>query len=147
MTGELPAGSRAFVDSNVWLYAFIEGDDPQKTAVAKSIVENSSMILSVQVINEVCRNLLRKAKFTESEIQTLIGSFFGKYSVIPCEQTTLLHASELRFKYQFAFWDGLIVATALLADAAIIYSEDMQDGLVVEGRLRILNPFRTAVRK
>jgi len=141
MSDEPPANSRIFVDSNIWLYAFIEGDDPRKTAVAKSTVEDSSVVLSVQVINEVCRNLLRKANFTEPQLQELIDSFYAKYSIVPLEQPTLRHASELRIRYQFAFWDGLIVAAALAANASTVYSEDMQDGLVVEGRLRIQNPF------
>ena len=126
MSDEVPASANTFVDSNIWLYAFIEGDDARKTAIAKSIVEVPSVILSVQVINEVCRNLLRKANFTEPEIQALIDSFYAKYPVIPFEHSTLRCASELRVKYQIAFWDGLIVATALAAHASVVYSEDMR---------------------
>ena len=37
---------------------------------------------------------------------------------------------------------NLIVATALRANAEILYSEDMQDGLIVRDRLTIRNPFR-----
>jgi predicted nucleic acid-binding protein len=38
--------------------------------------------------------------------------------------------------------DGLIVACALSAKATILYSEDMQDGLVLPGQLEIVNPFK-----
>jgi predicted nucleic acid-binding protein len=51
-------------------------------------------------------------------------------------------ASVLREQYAFSFWDSLIVSSALQADAVILYSEDMQDGLVVENRVRIIDPFK-----
>ena len=40
----------------------------------------------------------------------------------------------------------MIVAAALLSECDILYSEDMQNGLTIEGRLNILNPF-SALRK
>ena len=44
----------SFVDTNVWLYAFIEGDDPQKSARARLLIEASrAVIVSIQVINEM----------------------------------------------------------------------------------------------
>ena len=44
----------SFVDTNVWLYAFIEGDDRQKSARAKLLIEASrAVIVSIQVINEM----------------------------------------------------------------------------------------------
>jgi predicted nucleic acid-binding protein len=53
----------------------------------------------------------------------------------------MLSASELRETWQFSFWDSLIVSSALAGGAEILYSEDMSDGLSVENRLRISNPF------
>jgi len=38
-------------------------------------------------------------------------------------------------------WDGLIVASALSANTEILYSEDMQNDLQVENKLKIVNPF------
>ncbi len=53
-----------------------------------------------------------------------------------------MNSSRLRSRYNFSFWDSLIVACALAGGASILYSEDMQDGLVVDGQLEILNPFK-----
>jgi predicted nucleic acid-binding protein len=131
-----------FVDTNIWLYAFIEGDDPQKTVRAKALLETSrAIIVSTQVINEVCINLLKKAQFSEQQVQQLIESFYAKYRVVELHTAHLLKASALREQYAFSFWDSLIVSSALHAAAAVLYSEDMQDGLVVEKRMRIINPF------
>ncbi|HXQ66464.1 MAG TPA: VapC toxin family PIN domain ribonuclease, partial [Alphaproteobacteria bacterium] len=45
-------------------------------------------------------------------------------------------------RYGLSTYDAMIAASALLADADILWSEDMQDGMVLDGRLRIVNPFR-----
>ena len=134
---------RCFIDTNIWLYAFIEGDDRRKSAHAKALIEASSAVsVSTQVINEVCVNLIKKAQFSEQQVQQLIESFYAKYLVIELGKPLLLKASALREQYTFSFWDSTIVSSALYADASVLYSEDMQDGLVVENRLRIINPFK-----
>jgi predicted nucleic acid-binding protein len=51
-----------------------------------------------------------------------------------------LQAQQLRENYCFSFWDSLIVAAALKANCETLYSEDMQDGLLVNKTLRIINP-------
>jgi hypothetical protein len=44
----------------------------------------------------------------------------------------------------YAMFDALIVASALRANCGVLWSEDMQDGIVIDRRLRIANPFRAA---
>jgi len=99
-------------------------------------------MLSVQVVNEVCVNLIKKAEFSEDQIAKLIQSFYEKYPVIEMDEDILLTASQLRQEYGFSYWDSLIVACALAADAETLYSEDMQDGLIVRGELQIINPLK-----
>ena len=101
------APESCFVDTNIWLYAFIEGQDRQKTARAKGLLEAShTIIVSAQVINEVCVNLLKKAQFAEQQVQQLIESFYVKYMVIELSKTLLLKALALRVQYTFSFWDS-----------------------------------------
>ena len=38
-------------------------------------------------------------------------------------------------------YDAFIVASAVISECDTLYSEDMQDGMVIEGRLTIRNPF------
>jgi predicted nucleic acid-binding protein len=47
----------------------------------------------------------------------------------------------LRESYSLSHWDSLVVAAALQADTSILYTEDMQDGLIVANQLTIVNPF------
>jgi len=134
---------RCLTDTNVWLYAFIETQDQRKSALARDVIRDNEIIVSVQVINEVCINLIKKAQFNEAKIQQLIASFFLRHHVIETGREVLLAASGLRSRYGFSFWDSMIVAGALVGNATIVYSEDMADDLLVDNRLRILNPFRS----
>jgi predicted nucleic acid-binding protein len=53
------------------------------------------------------------------------------------------HGAGLRIaaKYGFHFYDALIAAAALEAQCTTLYSEDFQDGQLLEGRLTVRNPF------
>lgn len=130
-----------FVDTNVWLYAFIQTQDRDKTSIAKTTIQSGEIVISSQVINEVCVNLIKKARFDEASIRNLIDSFYNKYRVAGINKATVIKASELRDRHQFSYWDSLIVACALTEGATVIYSEDMHSGLSVENRLQIINPF------
>ena len=130
-----------FIDSNVWLYAFIESQDEDKSRIANELIENNQPALSVQVINEVCVNLIRQTEVSEDEIRALIASFYQRYTIIELSREVLVQASRLRGPYAFSFWDSLIVSCALQSGASVLYSEDMQDGLIVEDSLEIRNPF------
>ena len=58
--------SPSFIDSNVWLYAFIEGQDALKERRANELIQTTpNIVISVQVINEVASNMLKKAGFAE----------------------------------------------------------------------------------
>nr|WP_281257108.1 PIN domain-containing protein [Calothrix elsteri] len=98
--------------------------------------------MSTQVINEVCSVLKRKASFTELKIKQVIESFYSRVAVVELDSQILIHATELRTRYSFSFWDGLIVASALSVNTDIIYSEDMQDSLLIEGKITIINPLK-----
>lgn len=128
-----------FVDSNVWLYAFMKKG--AKATIAQKLVYDNAPVVSTQVINETCRNLIRKAGFSDDQIEQIIITFYNDHQVISLTQKILLQATQLRKNYSFSFWDSLIVSAALESGVALLYSEDMQDGLVVEGCLKIVNPF------
>ncbi len=130
-----------FIDTNLWLYAFIESDDSTKTGIARTLIKDTNPVISTQVINEVCVNLIRKANFNEEQITQLIESFYQKYPVVELNKSILLDASRLRQRYSLSFWDSLVIASALYTNVSTLYSEDLQHGIVIEKGLRIINPF------
>jgi predicted nucleic acid-binding protein len=137
-----------FIDTNVWLYRLFDdkkievGERERKRNVAISITSNQGIVISTQVVNEVSANLLKKAAFNEEQIKAVIQSLYRRCTVVDFNLSILKSASDIRRRYNFSFWDGLIVACALSAEATILYSEDMQDGLVLPGQLEIVNPFK-----
>jgi hypothetical protein len=46
-----------------------------------------------------------------------------------------------RLNYNLSFWDSLIIASALSGGGNTLYSEDMQNGLIISQQLTIINPF------
>jgi predicted nucleic acid-binding protein len=146
MTETESVSSLCFVDTNVWLYALIAGQDGAKSAIARQLIQENatSLVVSSQVINEVCVNLLRKAHVPESTVVQLVHSYYRKYAVVLLDEPVQIAASQLREEFSLSFWDSLIVAAALHSGAAILYTEDMQDGLTVNAQLTVHNPFATA---
>ena len=134
---------RCFVDSNIWLYAFMDSSSEKRNR-ALQVLEAAGVTLSTQVINEVCCNLLRKASYTEAEIRQTIGNFQARNPILQVTANVIRQASVLRESYRFSYWDSLIIATAIDANCTIVYSEDMQNGLRI-GNLIILNPFAPPV--
>lgn len=130
-----------FLDSNIWIYALADGQDKRKQEVAAQLIRTTSVVASTQVINEVCINLIRKSDFTEEQVRELVTAFYQGSQVIPFDMEILTQASSLRERYALSFWDSLIVSSALYAGLSTLYSEDMQNGLIVNGQLKILNPF------
>ncbi|WP_420629954.1 PIN domain-containing protein [Candidatus Leptofilum sp.] len=139
----IDSDSLRFVDANIWLCAFVTGQDEAKSRKAQELVltYQENLVISTQVINEVCVNLLRKAGMQEESVRKVIHAFYRRYKVHGLEDSILITASALRQRHSLSYWDSLIVAAALFADASVLYSEDMQDGLVIDGRLTIKNPF------
>lgn len=133
---------KSFIDTNVWLYAFISSGDQRKSATAKRLIETSRIVISSQVINELCVNLIKKAKLPETDIAGIIASLYARYETVESDQELLLRASGLRRSNNFSYWDSLIVAAALKSGANRLCTEDLHDGLVVDKALRIVNPFK-----
>ena len=142
MTTSAPTNT-VFIDTNVWLYAFIAGQDPRKTQRAQHIIQSSpSIIVSTQVINEICVNLIKRENYTEEQVRDVIIDFYGTYTVTELDQPILLTASTLREQYRLSYWDGFIVACALTSGVTTLYSEDMHDSLIIDSQLTIVNPFK-----
>ena len=131
----------AFFDSNVWVYAYAGAADPAKHAAALRALAAGPRVVSTQVVNETVNALLRKHGADEPRVRTVIDEFYRRCTVIPHDRALQLDASELRERYGFSAYDGLIVAAALRAGVDTLYTEDLQDRLVVRGALTVVNPF------
>jgi len=129
---------KLFADTNVLLYLLSQ--DAQKADQAEAVL-NKGVMISVQVLNEVTQVLRRKIKLSWPEIHTFLALIQSLCTVQPLTVETHAQGLTLAERYHFSVYDSMIVAAALLAQCRILYSEDMQHGLLVEGRLLIQNPF------
>ena len=131
----MPGG---FVDSNVLVYAFTT--DP-RAAAAQTLLERGC-ITSVQGLNEFANVARRKLGMSWEEVREALSDIrILCRTILPLDIATHEEALRIAERYGYAIFDALIVAAALSADSDVLWSEDMQDGIVIDGRLRIANPF------
>ena len=133
--------STYFIDTNIWLYSFIQSQNKDKTEIASAIIKECEIVISTQIINEMCVNLIKKVDFSEKKIRNLIESLYRKYTVFELSQDIFLKSSNIRANHTFSFWDSVVAASALDCDAEYLITEDMQDGFTLEDKLTIINPF------
>lgn len=132
---------RAFLDTNVLLYTL--SGNPGKADRAEALLAAGGVV-SVQVLNEFASVTRRKLAMDWAEIRDALSAVRGLCEVVPITVETHDDALALAARYGFSLYDALIVAAALRADAAILYTEDLQHGQRLEDRLTVLNPFRAA---
>jgi predicted nucleic acid-binding protein len=128
----------SFFDTNVLLY--LASSDLTKVQRAKALVGAGGMI-SVQVLNEIANVARRKMGLDWDQTHALLDALRGLLAVRPL--TVEVHDAGLALaeRYRLSVYDAMILASALDAGCTTLWSEDMQDGLSIDGRLQILNPF------
>jgi predicted nucleic acid-binding protein len=127
-----------FVDTNVLLY-LASGDDQKADRTEAALAQGGT--ISVQVLNEIANVLRRKIQMSWTDTHEFLEMIRAFLIVEPVTEET--HETGLRIaeRYGLSIYDAMIVAAALLAGCDTLVSEDMQDGLLVHDRLRIVNPF------
>ena len=128
-----------FVDSNVLVYAFTN----DIRAVAARELLNRGPLISVQGLNEFVSVARRKLGMNWNELKEAMVALRTLCPTV-VDLTVAMHEDAVRIseRYGYTIFDAMMVASALYAHSETLWSEDMQDGMVIDGRLRIANPFR-----
>jgi predicted nucleic acid-binding protein len=131
----------SFFDTNVVMYLL--SSDQAKADRAEMLVEEGGTV-SVQVLNELANVARRKMALPWNELRPFLSMLCSLVEVRPL--TKELHDSGLALaeRHKLSIYDAMIVAAALEADCRTLWSEDMHHGLVIESRLKIVNPFVAA---
>jgi predicted nucleic acid-binding protein len=128
-----------FLDTTVLLYATLQSDP--RSEAARALLARRGAI-SVQVLNEFANVASRKLRRPWSEITRALAAIRALCQP-PIPLTLAIHEAGIaiadRTRYQL--YDALIIAAALEAGCATLFSEDLHDGQVIDGRLTIRNPF------
>ncbi len=136
---------KVFIDSNIWIYFFLESTslaEAEKYRKAVALISRLDFIfISTQVLNETDNVLHRRYKFSLKSVEICIKKILTICEVLILNEQNTLHALTLMQTYSFSFYDALIVSTAVGSSCKFIYSEDLHHNLNVENRLLIQNPF------
>jgi predicted nucleic acid-binding protein len=128
----------SFFDTNVVLCLL--SADAAKADRAEELIADGGRI-NVQVLNEVAAVARRKLGLSWREVLDVTTQLRAVCAVTPLTVETHQRGLQVAERYGLSIYDAMIVASALLAGCAILCTEDMQDGQVIDGQLMIRNPF------
>jgi len=132
---------RIFIDTNILIYLYSTEYDKQQIVLSLFESENAFCI-STHVVMEFCNVLLKKLKYTRADVEIALEDFKEHFEIVEVNMSTIEKALDIQERYQFSFFDSLVIATALQANCRSLYSEDMQHGQRIENTLRLWNPFQ-----
>ena len=133
---------KTFIDTNILIYAFT-ADEPAKQETALKFLNGCWPVISTQVIKEFSNVLLKKTSISPQAIQETINEIIDVADVANEEIELIFAAFKIHKQHKFSFYDSLIVATAISSRCQELLSEYMQDGQIIDEKLRIVNPFNS----
>ena len=134
----MPDNTETFIDTNVLIY--LMSSDEIKATRAEQIMEAGGVI-SIQVLNEFTSVARRKLLMSWDEIREFTWIVRAICTVENLSDSIYDLGCQLAERYSIGVYDAMIVASALNGGCTTLFSEDMQDGLIIEKKLTISNPF------
>jgi len=128
-----------FFDTSVLLYLL--SDDSDKADRVEQLLADRGTI-SVQVLNEFAAVALRKLRMPVDDVREILDTVRAVCGVESVTLATHDRGLAIHERYGFSLYDSILVSSALIVGAKVLYSEDLQDGQVIDGQLRVANPFR-----
>lgn len=135
-----------FLDTNIFVYALLTSE-PRKKLRAVQLLEQAlashTGCVSYQVIQEFANVGLRKFAqcFSVHECKQFIDAAMQPLNRVVSSPELFEAALNLHDETRYSFYDCLVIAAALQAGANVLYTEDLQHNQLIDGRLRIVNPF------
>jgi predicted nucleic acid-binding protein len=131
-----------FVDSNVFLYALDDADRKKQQAARNwraELWKSRRGRVSFQVLGEFYVNAVRKQPAARDEVRAEVRDLLAWNPVI-ADAVLLEQGWKIQDRYQFSYWDALIVAAAKVCGCRYLLTEDMQSGQKLDG-IEVVNPF------
>jgi predicted nucleic acid-binding protein len=132
-----------FFETNVLVY--LASGDPEKSAIAERLLAQGGVV-SVQVLNEFTNVARRKMGLSWKETREFLATLRELLSVHPVTVETHETGLALAERYGLSIYDAMIAASAILAGCDRLFSRDMQNGMVLKERVKIVDPFRETRR-
>ncbi len=129
-----------FLDTNILVYSY-SSTEPYKQANAQKLILDTHSFISTQVLQELTNIITKKFKFSYENASAAIEECCKNSRLVINTKETILLANQIASRYNYSFYDSLIISAALECDCTILYSEDLQHGQLINERLKIINPF------
>jgi predicted nucleic acid-binding protein len=136
----MSARMRVFIDTNIFMY-IQRTDEAKKTKIAEKTIEIFDCVASTQVLNEISNLLTRKFPSPKEKVIRVLNSIKEDCSIVTITSDFPDKALEYHYRFSISYYDSLMIAAAIEANCTYLISEDMQDGLIIDGKLQIVNIF------
>jgi len=134
---------RAFVDTNIFVYSYTNYDT-NKQVLAESLLQNidkkTDLFISIQVIKEFCATM-KKHNTETALLKNYVEEIINSFVVLSTRIKTIFKSIENLNKYNLSWYDTILITTAINNDCKIFYSEDLKNGLIIENKMTVINPF------
>jgi predicted nucleic acid-binding protein len=117
----------------------MDSNDHKRSAAQKLLLQTP--FINAQVLTEVANVCKRRFNYNKDQILLLWSDLVNDCGFIDTTKLTFQKSIDLVKKYNFQIFDALIVCSALEANCSTLYSEDMQHNMMIEDKLKIINPF------
>ncbi len=129
---------KAFLDTNIFVY-MQSAKEPHKKALCLKAVELFDCTVSTQVLNELCNVFTKKFSLPSKSIREIVRAVNLSCDVSLITPETVEAALEIKERYGYAYYDSLILASAIENNCDYLFSEDMSNGQIIDQRLEIVN--------
>src|SRR5215475_11896819 len=138
------SADRFFLDTNIFVYAF-DPSVPAKHRIAADLIQDAiakrNGAVSYQVIQEFYNVAIRRfaTPMSPAEAQLYFSNVFRPLFAVNFSPALMFEAFRIRERYRLSWYDSLVFASAIESECRVLYSEDFQNGMLVDD-VRVKNP-------
>lgn len=139
----MPTRTKVFVDTNVFIYLFDKDESAKRKRcgdLLKELEQDQEIVISTQVIKEICAILIKKFDYPIPELKVFLG-YLQHFEVVETNPAVIGRALDLMLTESLSFWDAVICASAEAANCKTLITEDLNHGQEIAG-VSICNPFK-----
>lgn len=132
----------AFFDTNIFVHSLSKvPTDKRKRELAISLISESEVHLSLQVVHEFIHTCLRKKPIgRDSEALARSALRMLEFPRVQPMPDMIFAALEIHNRHGISYWDAAILAAAQELAGDTLHTEDLNSAQI-DGTVRVVNPF------
>jgi predicted nucleic acid-binding protein len=129
---------RVFIDTNILIYLYSD-DETEKQKKSQVLFDKYDCFISTQVLNEFCNVCIGKLNQSTEDVELAIDEIIERCTISLLEKNNIKQAIQIHKRYGYKYFDSLIIVSALNSDCKYLLTEDLSDGQIIDGKLKIIN--------